>query len=515
MDFESELASECNKLVQRFEWYARELRDDDRRRTRRTGNSIRGTVLRPSYWSVDSAFNPYMVRSSLNSTARAVKIALREHDYRPFNPVEYEVPKSDKSMRKISVFSVADSVISRRIYRSLLYKNKTRLSAYSYAYRDDLTTHDAIQNIAADLHGKGRVFLAEYDFSKYFDSISQDYVWRILDAKRFLLSSLEKHVIHGFLTTSLQQEDSYIRRNIDISDTKEQARRKGIPQGTSISLFLANVAAWELDRSLERLGVGFARYADDTLIWSHDYGRICDAVESLTQLSADIGAPINFRKSEGISIFTALGTPAEFKSKPTVEFVGYKLDSDKIGMRNSVIERVKKRLAYIIWSNLLEPLRQGAFVPARVAPSVDRDYIVMILQIRRYLYGNLTEKKLRKLLDGRARQIRYPGLMSFFPLVDDIGQLKSMDGWLHHTVYTSLQARASLLKDLGVVSLPMPHGLSKNALLAATGKTSAGTSIDLRLPSFVRIGTAVQRASQAHGPNSIGRAGGPQHYDYT
>jgi hypothetical protein len=42
----------------------------------------------------------------------------------------------------------------------------------------------------------------------------------------------------------------------------------GIPQGTSISLFLANVAAYALDRRLETLGVGFVRYADDTIIWS-------------------------------------------------------------------------------------------------------------------------------------------------------------------------------------------------------------------------------------------------------
>ena len=514
MGLEAELAKECDKLVKRFEWYARELRDDDRRRSRRTGEAIRGVVHRPSYWSVDNAFNPYKVRSSSASIARALKFALSAHDYHPFNPIEYQVPKLDNSMRRISVFAVADSVISRRVYRSLLYKNKTRFSAYSYAYRDDLTAHDAIQNIASDLHGRGRIFLAEYDFSKYFDSIDQAYIWRILNEKRFLLSPLERHVIEGFLATSLQKEESY-KKYIDQRDDKNLNPKKGIPQGTSISLFLANVAAWELDRSLERLGVGFARYADDTLIWSHDYGRICAAVESLTHLSDDIGAPINFRKSDGISIFAASGTPAEFKSKQKVEFVGYRIGSEKIGMRDSVAERAKKRLAYIIWSNLLEPLRSNAFVPARVAPSVDRDYVVMILQIRRYLYGNLTETKLRRLLDGRARQIRYPGLMSYFPLVDDLSQLKSLDGWLHHTAYTSLQARAKLLKDLDVTDLPAPHGLSKDALLSAMGKTSAGTLIDLRLPSFVRIGTAVYRAALAHGPNSVGRTAGQNHYNYS
>lgn len=509
--FQAELSAECEKLVRRFEWYARELRDDDRRRFRRTNEPARGAIHRPSYWSTNSAFDPYKVRSSVTSIARAVQMALKKHDYVPFNPVAYKVPKADGSMRKVSVFALADATVSRRLYKSLLYKNKSRLSAYSYAYRDDLTTHDAIQNIAADLEGRGRVFLAEYDFSKYFDSISQEYVWRILAEKRFLMSPLERHVLEAFLATTLQEQDSYVAR----SGSDDPGEGKGIPQGTSISLFLANVAAWELDRSLERLGLGFARYADDTLIWSHDYARICDAVEVLTRLSTDIGSPLNFRKSHGISIFTPEGAPAEFTAKSTVEFVGYRVSDHGIGMRDTVVERVKRRIAYLVWSNLLEPLRQGKYVPSRTAPGVDRDYFVMILQIRRYLYGNLSEGKLRRLLDGRARQIRYPGVMSYFPLVDDMSQLKSLDGWLHHTVYTSLQERARLLRAFGANELPSPHGLTKQALPTAKGKTSGGKDLDLRLPSFVRIGTAINRAALAHGPNAVGRHGRGLHYNYS
>ncbi len=34
-------------------------------------------------------------------------------------------------------------------------------------------------------------------------------------------------------------------------------RLKGFPLGTSVSLFVANLAAYPLDHMLERLGVGF------------------------------------------------------------------------------------------------------------------------------------------------------------------------------------------------------------------------------------------------------------------
>lgn len=509
MTFISDLDHECSKLVQRFELYARELRDDDRRRERRSGVPHRGAILRPSYWAVDPAFDPYRVRASAPAVARAIRRALQAGDYAPFNPVAYEVPKPGGDTRIVSVFPVADAVVSRRIYASLLEKNKSRLSAYSYAYRRDLTPHDAIQHISADLTGRGRLFLAEYDFSKYFDTISHEYLWRTLEQRAFLMTGLERHVLERFLQADLQQQPTYQRRSV-----VPVQRSHGVPQGTSVSLFLANVAAWELDRALERLGIGFARYADDTLIWSHDYGRICDAVEALNQLSGEIGAPLNFRKSQGISIFTPEGAPAEFKSKSSVEFVGYRFSGGEVGMRAAVVERIKRRIAYLIWSNLLEPLRRGHFVASRVAPRVDRDYLVMVMQVRRYIYGDLNEDKLRRLRDGRARRVHYPGVMSYFPLVTDIVQLQELDGWLLHTVYTSLSARGRALAALGVHPLPDPHGLTKAELPKAHSYASTGQRLDLRLPSFVRIGTSIHRAAAAHGPNAVGRRGGPQHYAY-
>ena len=216
MTFENELLKECGKLVSRFEYYARELRDDDKRRDRRTGQPHFGKILRPSYWDADSSFNPYRVRASSEAISRAIRLGLRSHTYQPFNPIAYAVPKADGSKRIVSVFPVADATVSLRTYKSLLFKNRSRFSAYSYAYRDDLTAHDAIQHISVELTGRGRMFLAEYDFSKYFDSISHEYLWRIIDEKQFLMTTLERHVLESFLATDLQ-EGQYSRHTAQTS----------------------------------------------------------------------------------------------------------------------------------------------------------------------------------------------------------------------------------------------------------------------------------------------------------
>ncbi|MFB7580035.1 reverse transcriptase domain-containing protein [Streptomyces hydrogenans] len=508
MPFEEDLLAECRKLILRHEKYAQDIRDDDLRRTRRTGRIHEGKIQRPSYWGVDRAFNPYKVRSSASSISYGVKRSLAAGTYSPYNPIAYEIPKGDGSARRVSVFPVADATVSRRIYRSLLEKNQSRFSSYSFAYRSDLSAHDAIRHISSELNGRDRVFLAEYDFTKFFDSISHDYVWRTINDRGFLVSPLERSVLTSFLSTSLQSQHSYNRLE------RDESKAVGLPQGTSISLFLANVAAWELDRTLEGLGVAFARYADDTLIWSNDYSLICRAVDTLSSLSHKIGAELNFRKSHGINIFTPEGAPVELKSKPSVEFVGYKFDNRGTGMRASAVARIKRRISYLIWANLLEPLTKGGIPPERLTPTIDRDYQVMLWQIRRYLYGDLSEKKLRRLLGGRARRIHFPGVMAYFPLVSDVSQLKELDGWMLHTIWTSLNKRRRILASHGIREFPMPHGLSEAQLLKARVSTKAGGEIDLRMPSFVRIGTCINQAATAHGPNSVGRRSGSLHYEY-
>jgi hypothetical protein len=277
-----------------------------------------------------------------------------------------------------------------------------------------------------------------------------------------------------------------------------------VPQGTSVSLFLANVAAWPLDRALERLGVGFARYADDTLIWSPDYARLCEAVDAVNETADSIGAELNLRKSEGISILAPSEAPVEFKSKNTVDFVGYSFSAAGISIRRSSVQKIKRRIAHLIYRNLIEAPKQREIVPARFAPSVDRDYVVLIYQIRRYLYGDLSEEKLRRYLRRTIPRVHYKGVMAFYPLVDDEGLLHSLDGWMLHTVFTSLRERASILTIAGHANLPPPHGVEKAQLPGFRANSSQGTTLDLRLPSFVRIGKLLRHAAQVHGPNAIG-----------
>jgi RNA-directed DNA polymerase len=495
---------EAQKLVCRHQKYASNLAASLRRREKRSGFPLTKHIHKPEYWSVDKGYDPYYVRTHVSGIGYAIDNALATGRYRPRPSVMYQVKKPDGTPRDVSVFQVADSAVSTLTFRRLRDKNARHLSAHAYAYRQDLTLHDAVLHISSDFKHKSRIFVAEFDFRKFFDSISHEHIRRVLRDERFFITDREYRVIDGFLTAPSMRPSEY--------DPKSEVwRQRGIPQGTSISLFLANVAAYPLDRKLESLGAGFARYADDTLIWGDSYDVVCRAVNALEETAAEMGVDLNFNKSEGISILSPENLNAEFKHKTSVAFIGYKIGSTLISFGPKTLRKAQSRMSYLIYSNLLQEPKRGRLAQSRLG-DVDWDYVIMLQQIRRYLYGELTESRLRKYMARQTPLLRYHGLMSFYPVVNDEILLKQLDGWLLNSVFRALKLRAKLLTGLGFGNLPIPHGLPSSRIVTLKHVTREGKRIDLRFPSIARIARLIRRASKTYGTSAIAAPGASEYY---
>jgi RNA-directed DNA polymerase len=496
---------EAEKLIRRHQKYLSDLAANIRRKERRSGLAIPKTMHRPGYWSVNRGFDPYYVKSHSAGIAYAIDKALASGVYKPRPAVKYSVPKADGGTREVSVFQIADNAVSSLTFHRLIEKNARHLSAHAYAYRRDLTVHDAVLHVSSDFQGKSRIFVAEFDFSKFFDSISHEHIRRVLADRRFFITEREHRVIDAFL-----RAPSLVGQEYSNSSTSE--REKGIPQGTSISLFLANISAYPLDRKLEALGVGFCRYADDTLIWGESYDIVCRAVNALEETAAEMGVQLNFVKSEGISIVCPEGLPAEFKAKSAVSFVGYKIGPQIIGMRESTLKRAKDWMSYLIYSNLLQEPKRGRAFKDRLVHGIDQDYRIMLRQLRRYLYGELSETQLRKYMARQTPLMRYHGLMSFYPIVNDEVLLKQLDGWLLNSVHRALKLRTKLLRKAGINILPPPHNSSKTDLLKLGYRPRPGFFVDLRFPSIARVARLIRRASRTYGASAIANPQSLQYY---
>lgn len=500
-DLDDWILKAATRLIQEHETYASSVHDENVRRQRRSSGSPEVLpVLRPEAWGLDSGFDPYLVRSRRTRIAHSIRASLKNGTYEPRPPAGFSVPKPGGGERLISTFQIADEVISNHVLRSLTRKNLPKISARAYAYRPDLTPHDAISYVTAELSREHRVFVAEYDFSKFFDTVRHEYIFEAADRLQIAMSPLERNIVERFIVAP----EPYVA----IGDKgARESRSIGIPQGTSLSLFLANLAASELDRSLERLGVGFVRYADDTLIWSADYGKICAAADALHEASEKIGSPVNVSKSHGIRLLTKEeSTQVEMKSTDSVDYLGHNVGLRTVRIKGASVERIKRRIEKLIYTNLiLEPLN-GTQDPARLT-DVDRDYIVLIWQLRRYLYGSLTEKEIRRFQEGVIPPMTFEGVMSYFPLVEDHTQLVGLDSWMATQIWLALRKRGRLLSAAGL-PIPAPHNMAREHLLNfRTQSATPRTSVDLRVPSFRRMAGVLRRAVSTHGLSVVtGRA---------
>lgn len=476
---------EADKLIQRYHDYHNSLHLEYTRKRDRVTDALPKVVKRPESWSAGDRHNPFYVRRRAASIAKSIAKKIRDRSYHPNPPFIREIQKPGGGTRKISVFEIPDAAVSRLYYSGLLAKNKHRFSSFSYAYRNDRNVHFAIQDIAVDLQDASRTFVAEFDFSDFFGSIAHNYLIAQLDKNGFLVGADDRHVIAAFL---------------------KQQGEKGIPQGTSISLFLANLVCWELDKKLERCGVKFARYADDTVIWTQEYEKICDAFTCIDDFSREAGVKLNAAKSAGISLLKKRGMPAEMAAKDTISFLGYSLSVDAVSIKDQSIAKIKANISYILVKHLIQPLRTTPLKALKI-PANDQDPALSsaISEIRRYLYGGLTSTQILNYIHGKTKRIYFKGIMSYYPLISDESQLKRLDGWLISAVFRAIQARQKLLVKHGFsrVSSSFPFNVARSNLVAECRARRIGGRRAYEIPSLSLIHGALTHALTESGIEKI------------
>ena len=419
------IENEASKLGLRYHAYHNALDVEYQRLSKRLKTPPSKVVKTPVEWGVDQKFNPFYVKRHSRAIANAIAKKIIDLRYVPNPPFAKTIPKADGGTREISVYQIPDAAVSAYFYRSLLRKNRHRFSGYSYAYRDDRNAHFAIQDISIDLAQVSRIFVAEYDFSKFFNSICHEYLFEQFHQNGFAISKRDGAVIKAFLGAS----------------------GVGVPQGTSISLFLANLVCWRLDKGLEQEGLRFARYADDTVIWSSEYEKISRAAQMIADFSSQTGVSINSAKSKGVRVLCPDNMPCEFASRtPKIEFLGYSISVGSVGIKGSSIAKIKRHISYLLYRHLIQPIR-GAVLKSLDIPANDKDpdLLAALMSIRRYLYGNLSEEYIARFLAGGSGRLFYKGVMSFYPLVSDKLQMQELDGWLVSQVWKAVRLRGKIL----------------------------------------------------------------------
>jgi hypothetical protein len=330
----------------------------------------------------------------------------------------------------------------------------------------------------------------EYDFKQYFDNISHKY---LLETMKNLLkvSPRERSMIQSFFALKCAKDiESYTAGNFRSSYVG-----KGVPQGSSISLFLANVACLELDRELELQGAVFARYADDTVILCDDYNKANACANLMLNHRKRCLTPINLKKSSGISLLTE-HERAEIECKTEFDFLGHSISQNGLSLSIKTQKRIKRRISKIIFQHLLLHPKRGNLSQTRIRKNgTDWDMVTCINEIRDYLYGGLSEARITECLNNKSEPIKLNRcVLSFYPLVDNPEIFKELDGWL-----VNVLSRAQKMRRLILLSqFPNYTAYLRDELINGTWYISRIPN-ETKLPSFFKSWQYVRKCLNIYG----------------
>lgn len=384
-----EIEAEARKRLARHSrtrYYEHKYRSLFEKRTGLTATVPPASV--PSQWAYHRQFDPRYCLNHSKFLARGLWASLQAGTYEPIPSYRVTIPKPTGGHREIDSFSVPDAAVARIFYNNLRARNAKIFSDSSYAYHKDKTPLDAILRLRDSLDGP-TVFVSQYDFTKYFDSISHRYLDDILaQSGPFLTTNMERSVLRAIRKHKYQRAGA-IRSRVP-------RRRLGVPQGNSLSLFLANVAAHPLDSKLGRLNGAFARFADDSVIVNYSYEDALKCSEAYKDFSLASGVAVNELKSTGIRIFRS--TPGEMKHIEEFNFLSYAFRPDGLYVSKSAVRQIKRRCIKIIYNHLLLHIRRtGSFDPSRKGRGfVDWDLVTCINELRGYIYGGVSQSQVTR-----------------------------------------------------------------------------------------------------------------------
>ena len=268
---------------------------------------------------------------------------------------------------------------------------------------------------------------------------------------------------------------------------KFQRRHKGTPQGSSVSLLLANIANHDLDVELTAAAGRFVRFADDIVALCSDYSQARLIEKCFLEHCRVSGLVLNAQKSPGVAIISP--RQQEMRTYPHLDYLGYRFTPEGLGIPEKTILKLKSRVSRLTDLYLIHYLKYG-FNPGRcsVQPApYDWDLLGLLYELRRSLYGGLSEAELDAFIHEGKELPKMKGLMGFYCLLDDSGPLRELDGWMLSVVRRAMRVRATILRKKYSAVCPTP---SNRAL--ATGEwldpaAWRGASLpESRMPSMVR-----------------------------
>ncbi|MGI5818088.1 MAG: reverse transcriptase domain-containing protein [Armatimonadota bacterium] len=196
--------------------------------------------------------------------------------YGPMPAKRYYIDEGSKQ-RPIAIMTVPDTIVSRALLELVRKPLEKPLPDTNFAYLQGVGPQQRVDHITSMVDEYG--WIVQLDIKSYFDSIPHHLLYERID--RLIVDPDLLALLWEFVTQPIRENG------------RDRATTVGVPQGGVISPVLANLYLAPLDEAMLAEGWGYARYADDFVIFTPTKAEARRARDYAAEIISELGLQVH------------------------------------------------------------------------------------------------------------------------------------------------------------------------------------------------------------------------------